>query len=204
MDEKRLEILERASTVYMKFGVKSVTMDDLARELGISKKTIYKYFDDKSDLVRCIVEMKMEMDRAICMNSVQQSENAIDNLIQISKLIVGHFGNMNPSVFFDLKKYHPDAWQHIEDHRWHFVMNTIIANVKQGISEGLFRENLNAEIVGRLYVASIDHIFNPDIFPWPQFTFQAVYTEMIRLHIKGLVNEDGLKYLTQKIENGEF
>lgn len=204
MDEKRLEILERASAVYMRFGIKSVTMDDLARELGVSKKTIYKYFDDKSDLVRSIVEMKMEMDTAICMNSLNQSENAVDDLIQLSKLIVEHVGNVNPSVFFDLKKYHPEAWQLMEDHRWGFVLNTIISNVKQGITEELYRKNLNPEVVGRLYVASIDNIFNPDIFPWPKFTFQEVYSEMIRFHIKGLVNENGLKYLIQKIENGEF
>lgn len=204
MDEKRLEILERSSAVYMKFGIKSVTMDDLARELGMSKKTIYKYFEDKSDLVRSIVEMKMELERTMCIGTVQISENAIDNLIAISKLIVEQVGTMNPSVFFDLKKYHPDAWQFIDDHRTDFVMKMIINNVNQGISEGLFRKSLDAEIIGRLYVSSIDNIFNPDIFPWPQFTIQAVYSEMIRLHIKGLVNEDGLKYLTQKIDNGEF
>lgn len=204
MDEKRLEILERASAVYMKYGIKSVTMDDLARELGISKKTIYKHFDDKSDLVQSIVEMKIGMEEAICTNCVQCSENAIDNLVQISKIIVEHIGTMNPAVFFDLKKYHPEAWQLMEQHQWNFVLNQIIENVNQGIKEGLFREHLNPEIVGRLYVASIDNIFNPDIFPWPKFTFQTVYSEMIRFHIKGLVNENGLNYLQQKIQNGEF
>merc|ERR1711907_199237 len=118
MDEKRLEILERATNVYMRLGIKSVTMDDLARELGISKKTIYKYFDDKSDLVRSIVQMKTEMDQAICMNCINQNGNAIDDLIQVSKLI--------------------------------------------------------AEIIGRSYVASIDTLFNSDIFPWPKFTLQAI------------------------------
>jgi|SaaInl74LU_5_DNA_1037368.scaffolds.fasta_scaffold00220_8 TetR/AcrR family transcriptional regulator, cholesterol catabolism regulator len=204
MDEKRLEIIERASSVYMKYGVKSVTMDDLARELGISKKTIYKYFDDKSELVRSIVEMKTQMDKALCLNSTEHALNAIDQLLGISKLIVEHVGNVNPSVFFDLKKYHPDAWQIMEEHRWDFVLNMIIKNVEKGVEENLYRQNINPEIVGRMYVASIDNIFNPDIFPWPQFTFQAVYTEMIRFHIKGLVNADGLQYLTQKTENGEF
>lgn len=204
MDEKRLEILERASAVYMRFGIKSVTMDDLARELGISKKTIYKYFDDKSDLVRSIVEMKMQMDQAICQNCLNHTENAVDTLMQISRLIVEHVGNMNPSVFFDLKKYHADAWQVVEAHRWGFVLDTVTANLYRGIEEKLFRDNLNPEVVGRLYVASIDNIFNPDIFPWPKFKFQEIYTEMIRLHIKGLVNKNGLEYLNQKLENGEF
>jgi len=204
MDEKRLEIIERAGAVYMRLGIKSVTMDDLARELGISKKTIYKYFDDKSDLVRSIVEMKKDMDQALCMNCINQSGNAIDDMIQVSKLIAEHFGNVNPSVFFDLKKFHPDAWQKMEEHRWGFVLNMIVSNVQKGIDENLYRDSLNPDIVGRLYVSSIDTLFNSDIFPWPQFTFQAIYSEHIRFHIHGLVNDNGLKYLQQKISNGEF
>jgi len=204
MDEKRLEILERATNVYMRLGIKSVTMDDLARELGISKKTIYKYFDDKSDLVRSIVEMKTEMDQAICMNCINQKGNAIDDLIQVSKLIAEHVGNINPTVIFDVKKYHPDAWQLMDNHRWDFVLNMISSNIEKGIRENLYRSDLNAEIIGRSYVASIDTLFNSDIFPWPKFTFQAIYSELIRFHIHGLVNDNGLEYLRKKIHNGEF
>ena len=128
MDEKRLEILERATSVYMKFGIKSVTMDDLARELGISKKTIYKYFDDKNDLVKSIIEMKVEMDRAVCINCQQQSENAIDGLINVSKFVVEHVGNVNPTVFYDLQKYYKEAWKIMEKHKWEFVLSMIRQN----------------------------------------------------------------------------
>ncbi len=204
MDDKRLEILERASTVYMRLGIKSVTMDDLARELGISKKTIYKYFDDKSDLVRSIVRLKTEMDQAICMNCITESGNAIDDLIQVSKLIAEHIGNVNPTVFHDVRKYHPDAWQLMESHRWGFVLNMIVGNIEKGKEENLFRDDVNAEVIGRVYVSSMDTLFNSDIFPWPKFTFQEVYSELIRYHINGLVNENGQKYLQQKIDNGEF
>ncbi|GAB5416535.1 MAG: TetR/AcrR family transcriptional regulator [Crocinitomicaceae bacterium] len=204
MDEKRLEILERASIVYMRLGIKSVTMDDLARELGISKKTIYKYFDDKSDLVRSIVEMKMEMDQALCMNCINQNGNAIDDLIQVSKLIAEHIGNVNPTVLYDVKKYHSEAWQLMDHHRWNFVLNMIVGNIEKGIEENLYRDNLKPEVIGRLYVSSIDTLFNVDVFPWPKFTFQEVYSELIHFHIQGLVNDNGLKYLHQKIDNGEF
>ena len=77
MEEKKLEIMERASAVYMKYGIKSVTMDDLSRELGMSKKTVYKYFKDKTDLVNSIIQYKLEMDMALCLNCRQKSENAI-------------------------------------------------------------------------------------------------------------------------------
>ncbi|MBL4861437.1 MAG: TetR/AcrR family transcriptional regulator [Crocinitomicaceae bacterium] len=204
MDEKRLEILERATSVYMKFGIKSVTMDDLARELGISKKTIYKYFDDKNDLVKSIIEMKVEMDRAVCINCQQQSENAIDGLINVSKFVVEHVGNVNPTVFYDLQKYYKEAWKIMEKHKWEFVLSMIRQNIERGIKEKIYRANLDVQIISRLYVASTDVIMNAEIFPWPEFKFQNLFTEMIQLHITGMANAEGIKYLKQKMRNEEI
>ena len=171
MDEKKLEILERASAVYMKFGIKSVTMDDLARELSVSKKTIYKYFNDKNDLVKSIIEMKVQMDSAICTNTALQSANAIEELIEISELVTKQFNNFNPIVFSDLKKFHKDAWAVIEAHKMSFVLNMITKNIERGIKEKIYRDNLNPAIVAKLYVASSDAAMNPEIFTWPEFKF---------------------------------
>ena len=201
MDEKRLEILERSSLVFMKYGIKSITMDDLARELGISKKTIYKYFKDKDDLVRSIIEMKVSMDAALCTNCQQNSVNAIDDLINVSKLVVEHFSNVNPTVFYDLKKYHNDAWEIMEKHKWDFVLSMIRANIERGIHENIYRDDLNAEIMSRLYVSSTDAIMNGDIFPWPEFKFQEVFAELIRFQINGMANENGKTYLLQNFKN---
>jgi len=201
MDEKKLEILERASAVYMKYGIKTVTMDDLARELGISKKTIYKFFDDKNDLVRSIIEMKVSMDAAICVNCMQNSENAIDDLFNLSKLVVEHFSNINPAVFYDLRKYHPDAWEVMEKHKWEFVQSMIQENVERGIKENIYRKTLHPEIMSRLYVSSTDAILNSNIFPWPEFKFQEVFIEMIHFQLYGMVNDEGRKYLKQKLQN---
>lgn len=204
MDEKRLEIIERASAVYMKFGIKSVTMDDLSRELGMSKKTIYKYFIDKNDLVKSIIEMKVEMDKAVCISCSQQSENAIEDLINISKFVIEHVGNVNPTVFYDLQKHYKDAWKILEDHKWHFVLNMIKTNIERGIQEGIFRENMNVDVIARLYVSAQESIIKTEIFPWPEFKFQDVFTEMIRFHIRGLANEKGIKYLKQTMNHEQF
>lgn len=201
MDEKRLEILERASMVYMKYGIKTVTMDDLARELGISKKTIYKYFADKSDLIRSIIELKTEMDKAISMNYMQHSENAIDDLFLLGQLVVEHFNNINPTVFLDLRKYHPDAWAIMEKHKWGFVLSMIQENISRGIQEGLYRSEIVPGIVARLYVSATDVIMDTRTFPWPEFKFQHVFVEMINFHIYGMVNDEGRKYLLQKLQN---
>jgi len=201
MDEKKLEILERASIVYMKFGVKSVTMDDLAKELAISKKTIYKYFKDKHELVREIISMKVSMDSALCINCKQTSSNAIDALIKISHLVIEQLTNINPTVFYDLQKFHPDAWSIMKEHKWTFVHSMIKENIKRGISEGLYRANLNPNIAAKLYVASTDNIMNMSIFPWPEFKFQDVFSEMINIQINGMANDEGRKHLKQYLEN---
>lgn len=199
MDEKKVEILERASVVYMKFGVKSVTMDDLARELSISKKTIYNYFNDKNDLVTSIIEMKVQIDAAVCTNTAAKSENAIDELIQISEVVTKQFNNFNPIVFLDLKKFHKDAWQVIETHKMTFVLNMITKNIERGIQEKIYRANLNPSITAKLYVASSDAAMNPEIFRWPEFKFQDVFLEMIRLQINGMANDKGRLYLKKKL-----
>lgn len=201
MEEKKLEILERASVVYMKYGIKTVTMDDLARELGISKKTIYKFFADKNELIRSIIELKTEMDKAICINCVQQSENAIDNLFSVSQLVVEHLSNINPTVFYDLRKYHADAWAIMDRHKLEFVQSMIRDNIERGKEEGLYRQEVNTEIVSRLYVAATDAVMDSAIFPWPEFKFQEVFMEAVIFQLYGMTSENGRKYLNQKIKN---
>lgn len=201
MDEKKLEILELASQVYMKCGVKSVTMDDLARELGISKKTIYQHFSDKNDLVKSIIELKTSMDQALCKNSSLHSENAIDDLINFSRIVVENVGNINPSVFFDLKKYHKDAMAILENHKYEFVLNMMKENISRGIAEGLYREDLDADIIARIYVNNTDLIMNSDAFPWPEFGFERLFMEIVRYHINGISNENGKKYFEKRLNN---
>lgn len=194
MNEKKLEILERASLVYMKYGIKSITMDDLARELAISKKTIYQFFKDKNDLVRSIIEVKIEMDQALCMNCVQQSDNAIDDLINISRMVVEQVGNINPTVFYDLKKYHQDAYEVLQKHKWEFVLSIMRNNLERGIKEGIYRDDIDIEVVARFYVFCTDMITSGDAFPWPEFGFERLFMEMIRYHIYGIANEKGIQY----------
>ena len=199
MDEKKLEIIERASFVYMKYGVKSVTMDDLARELGTSKKTIYKYFKDKQELINEIISIKVEMDSSVCGNCIQKSENAIDELIKISQLVIEQFRNVNPTVFFDLRKYHPDAWSKIEEHKWKFVRTIIYENVERGMRENIYRNDLNPDIIANLYVSTTDNVMNGEIFPWPAYKFQEVFFEMIQLYINGMSNDKGKAYLKKRL-----
>lgn len=204
MDEKKLEILHGASAIFMRYGVKSVTMDDVARELGISKKTIYQYFKDKNDLVTEIIIAKTQEDKFACNSVSGESENAIDEMFGISRMIIAKISSINPAVFYDLQKYHPKAWNIMNEHRWEFVHKSFLDNIKRGIAEGVYREDMNPEIIARMNVSMTDMIFNGKTFRTTIFKYDMVFEEMYRFQIHGMANENGLKYLMSnynKIKN---
>lgn len=192
-----MDLLERSSAVFMKYGLKSVTMDDLCREIGVSKKTIYKYFEDKNDLILSIMNFKVEMDKQLCHLCMSSASNAVDELVSISKFVIEQFANINPSVFFDLPKHYPEAWKIMQDHKWNFVLNNIRDNIIRGKEQDLYRDNLDPEIIARYYVAGMDSIMDGEVYPYPEFKTDKILGEVLRFHIRGLANDNGIKYLKE-------
>lgn len=201
MDKKKLDIIERSSLIYLKYGIKSVTMDDLASQLGMSKKTIYKYFEDKNDLINTIILRTLNFEEKMCFKIQNKSENALEALIEISKMVIQRLNNVNPTIFFDLQKHHNEAWQTLEKHKWNFVLNAVRNNINRGINEKLYRDDLNVEIIARLYISTIDTIMNPEIYDWPNFQFQELFKEVMRFQFHGLINENGKNYLKLKFKD---
>lgn len=201
MDEKQFEIVEKSAQVFLKYGIRAVTMDDLARELGVSKKTIYKYFSDKDELVKTIIQLKTQSDREICSIACAQAENAIDEMIRISEFVSEMLQDVHSSVFFDLQKYHRDAWDIMEDHKNTFVRNQIKGNIERGIQEGIYRENSDADILSKSYVATMGALFDGYTFPSSEYKFNKVLNQIIRFQIRGLANEKGLIYLKNRLND---
>ncbi len=201
MDKKKLDIIERSSLIYLKYGIKSVTMDDLANHLGVSKKTIYKYFEDKNDLIVTMIKRTLEFEEKMCQKIQSHTENALEALIQISRMVVERVNNVNPAIFYDLKKHHNEAWQILEDHKWNFVLTAISRNINRGIEEKYYRDDLNVEVIARLYVSTFDTIMNTDVYKWPDFQFQDLFKEIMRFQFHGLVNENGKNYLKNNFNN---
>ena len=173
MEDKKLEILEKAAIVFLKYGIKSVTMDDMARELVMSKKTLYQYCSS-------------------------DSENAIDELYKIGMYVSTMMKDIHPSVFFDLKKFHPLAWKMLHDLKWEFVKESILTNIKRGKKEKIYRKEIKDEIVATMFVGSTDLISNGESFFSSNLSSDQLYLEMISFQIHGMVNELGLNYLNNK------
>ena len=204
-NEKELLLLS-VTELFMRYGIKSLTMDDISRHLGISKKTLYLVATDKKDLVKQCVELTVNAEECMLCDITAQKGNAIDELFDVNKRISQKLQNVQPAVMYDLQKYYPEAWKAMENHKQCFVAEMIMENISRGIDEGLYRENVNAEIVAKIYVGLIDKMFDPDFFPTNKDSFEVLHREIARYYIRGIASEKGIKYLTKKLvdENLNF
>lgn len=203
MNQKKREIIVQATAIYMKYGIKSVTMDEMARQLGISKKTLYTFVADKNELVENCVLLAHEGE--ICQIGVinENNKNAIDELLEISRFVAGELKKIHPSIFFDLAKYHPGALKIMTTHKQEFVRGCVVNNLQKGMEQGLYRSNLNVEVLSTIYQATMDHIILGDIFPESSLNMEIIYKEFFRYHINGIASAKGLKYLNELIKNDD-
>lgn len=203
MDLKKIEILEKATSIFLRFGIKSVTMDDMARELGMSKKTLYNYFNDKNDLVVQIITAKTQYDQFKCDAVKKETPNAIASMIEINSHVAAMMKNVHQSVFYDLKKFHPEAMEILHNHKWKFVKQAILDNIQRGKREGLYRDEINEEITARTYVGATDLISDGEVFTDLDLSSDKIFYEIIKQHLFGLVNESGKEILIELINKYE-
>ena len=198
MDQKEKEILLQAADLFSKYGIKSMTMDDISRQLGISKKTLYQYVDNKKDLVKKSIQLHIN-DEQCCMEDVLNAKgNAIDELMMMTKMVGSQMKEMHPSVIFDLKKYHIEAYKCLTNHRDDFIYTNIKRNIEDGMKSGLYRSNINSEIITRLYLSMVNVIMDPESSALEKHSNTEVYIEMIRYHVRGIASSKGREYLKQK------
>ncbi len=184
-------IIEKATELFTRHGIRSVTMDDVAKHLSISKKTLYAHFTDKDDLVETIVKAQVSMTEVNCKMFQKQAENAVDEMILILEFIHQFFSRRNPTAFHDLQKYHPQAWKIFLDHKYNFLRRSIENNLKRGIKEGLYRKDLDIQTISRLRMAQVDAVFNGEIFPIPEFNLSEVHVHSMKFYMYGITSLKG-------------
>ncbi|MES2628220.1 MAG: TetR/AcrR family transcriptional regulator [Bacteroidota bacterium] len=203
MEEKLSTIIEQSSQLFMKFGIRSLTMDDVAKNLRISKKTLYQFVTDKDDLVnKCIdAACDRDMDHISCIAG--KYYNAIDELLAISTFVSGQLNNIHPSIFFDLEKYHPQALAKFEKHRHHSIFGSIKKNIEDGMAQDFYRKDLNAAFTAWIYMSAVDNVLHGDLSYMPNSSMGEVYQEMVRYHLHAMASKKGLEYLKNLNNNQE-
>ena len=160
-------------------------------------KIITTYFDQFSK------KHYIKLKRQLGVND-EDLKYAIDEILRIAKKSLKQFRKMHPSSIYDIRKYYPHAWKIVEAFKSEFIYTCIKENIAKGKKEGFYRENLNNDVIAKLYLNSIDFLVNPFSFPPSNYNFSELYKEFINYHLQGIASEKGHQYmLNSQLEENE-
>lgn len=198
MEDKLEFILKKVSELYKRYGIKSVTMDDIARELGMSKKTLYQYVNDKTELVAKVIKNDYLSHHNRMTDIANSDLNAIEEVLEVYKFINSQLKDFNPSMEFDLKKYYPELYAEFKEKRRNKILNSIIHNIEKGKTEGYYREDTDPLLIAKLHIVRIEGLSENEIFNKENFTVEQ-FNQMFAYHIRGIVSSKGLDYFENKM-----
>ena len=184
-------ILDEAEKLFMKYGTKSITMDDVAKQLGMSKKTIYANFKDKDELVTNLVIKMMHKDECNMEERTKLSENAVDEIFLMMDFLKQMLSNINPIIFYDLQKYHNKAYKIMMDFHQNHIYDHVKICLERGVSENVFREDINTEILSQARVAQINWIFESDLIRSGKYSLYEVIQELTTHFLFGICTLSG-------------
>ncbi len=203
--DTKQRIQKAAHDLLMQFGIRSVSMDDIAANLGMSKKTIYQYFKDKDELVAAVVDEVIKTNQCSCLEDRDKAENAVHEIFLVMEMMAKMFKTMNPSILFDMQKYHPVAFQKFAKHKNEFLFNMCTTNMERGLKEGLYRPELAVDILCRYRVETMFIPFNPEFQNSVKHSLAKIEEEILVHFLFGLVSLKGyeliMKYKEQKETN---
>lgn len=202
--EQAALIREKAFELYRRFGIRSITMDDVAGHCGISKKTLYQHYADKDSLVYAVLEHMVNRSEVQCNVIAVESENAVHEIFLSLDMLQAMFEGVNPVMIYDLHKYHQTAYKRLESHKQSFLYNITRKNLERGIQEGLFRSDLNVEIITLLHLYTISMTFEQESFPREKFSLVEMQMQIMLHYVYGIASAKGMKmiekYKTQHLK----
>ncbi len=203
MEEKKLHIIKNVGKLYLKFGIRSITMDDVAREFGISKKTLYQYFRDKADLVEQVVNYYLE--NSMTKIDSKEKENAIDFYFALRSQISKILKYFNNNIEFDLKKQYPQLFNRVHKLKREKIFTSTVKNINKGIETGFYRQGLDVELIAKLQVGRMLYTLNPDneIFTEREVATIELFDKVIEYHMYAICTEKGINYFKQQLNKLE-
>ena len=190
----------KAEYLFFTFGLKSVSMDDIARESGVSKKTIYQHFIDKASMVRAIVSAVVERQNKQLKGCMEASGNAVEEMIMIARGQADLVLKLKPVVIYDLKKYFPDSWQLLRRYKEQDLKAACIRNLKAGVAEGVYREDLDLDAVCEFGLVQFSTFFDPENYPDRQ-KIQNMVCTVTELFLYGIGSREGQTTIKKYFDN---
>jgi TetR/AcrR family transcriptional regulator, cholesterol catabolism regulator len=194
----------KAHDLVMQYGIRSVSMDDIATALGMSKKTIYQYFSDKDELVEAVIKDKIKFNQAHCLKDKGSAKDAVHEVFLAIEMMQEMFANMNPSIISDMEKFHPKAYAMFHEHKYNFLYKVLKENIARGIAEELYRPGMDAEILIKARLETMFLPFNQQVYPQNKFRLVDVEIALTEHFLFGLASSKGhkliLKYQQERIK----
>jgi len=188
-------IQQKAKELFMRYGFRSVTMDEIAGQLGISKKTLYQFFEDKDSLVEAVMQKEMTYMQSECKKQITESENAIEELFKDMESMESVMDALNPQIVFDLEKFYPRTFEKFKKHKHSFLLDIIRKNLQRGVHEELYRNDFDIEIIARFRLESAFIIFNQELFPFGKYNVLQLSNEIYYHYIHGIATPKGKKLI---------
>ncbi|WP_020605842.1 TetR/AcrR family transcriptional regulator [Spirosoma spitsbergense] len=196
-------ILAEAERLFWKFGVRSVTMEEIAKQLGISKKTIYQHFSDKEQILYQVIQHKTSRNQSEMDCMVTDTANPVEEILNVLNMMQKNADQVSPNLLMDIKRYYPQAFSLFRQYKEGQIMRSILENIQKGILQGLYRADMNPAILARLRVEQIELAFNHDLFPSDQYSMHDVQAELIHHFVRGMLTEKGFEVYNQYVNKGK-
>lgn len=185
----------KADELFRIYGIKTITMDEIAGQLGISKKTIYQAYADKDELVDAVICEMIGYNQQSCTAHQSKADNAIHEVFLAMEMIQEMFANFNPSILYDMQRNHPVTFDKFSKHKHTFLFQVIKDNVKRGIKEELFREDVNPDVVSKIRLETMFLPFNQELFPKNKFNLVDLEKQLIEYYLFGIASIKGYKLI---------
>ena len=197
------KILEKATDMFLNYGFKSVTMDDIANAMGISKKTIYAHYANKTNLVGDSTMYKFDIISNGIDHICELQKNPIEELYEIKKFVMMHLKDEKSSPQYQLQKYYPKVHDVLRHKQYEVMQDCVLENLQKGIDLGIYRKNLNIEFVSRIYFTGVNSIKDQQFFPLKQFPISTLMDDYLEYHLRGIVTPEGRKVLNKIINSNQ-
>lgn len=195
------KIIDKSVDLFLNLGFKSVTMDDIANEMGISKKTIYQHFDNKTKLVEATTMHVFETIATGIDCICELDRNPIEEIYEIKRFVMFHLKDEKSSPQYQLQKYYPKIFATLKNKQFEKMLGCVIQNLRRGVAKKLYRETIDIEVIARLYFNGMLSLKDQDIFPISNFSIQDLMNAYLEYHLRGICTSKGIEKLTELTQN---
>jgi TetR/AcrR family transcriptional regulator, cholesterol catabolism regulator len=195
-----LRIVEGAEELFSRYGLKSVTMDDIARHVGMSKKTLYQHFTDKTQIIQAVMKTTMHRQEECMLEFQKTAKDPVQEMVMMMQFLEKTFRRYNPNLFYDMQKHHPEVWNMFREFKVTCALENIINNIERGKAQGLYRKNVNSKILGLIRLEEVEFAMDPAIFPPDKFTITDVQIQMLEHFLHGICTLRGHRLVNKYLQ----